>query len=92
MPIQPSDLYELLKKIRYDATAIQAKVTDALNLLSALNLPDQPTTPCPHCGLEVAGPRSLAEHLHNLHDGPVPEHYAAIEALADELHDQAADK
>jgi hypothetical protein len=90
MPAQPSDLYELLKKIRYDATAIQAKVTDALNLLNELHLPDQPVTPCPHCGLETRGERSLAEHLHNVHDGPVPAHIAAAEALA-ESHARAQD-
>lgn len=80
MPAQPSDLYELLKKIRYDATAIQAKVTDALNVLNELHLAAQPTTPCPRCGLETRGPNSLAEHLYNSHNGPVPAHYTQAEA------------
>lgn len=79
---QPSDIYTLLKKIRYDATAIQGKVTDALKLLTELNLPDQPAVECPHCGLELPGERTLSEHLYNSHNGPVPAHYAAIEARA----------
>lgn len=90
MPAQPADLYEILKKIRYDATAIQAKVTDALNVLAALNLPDQPTAPCPRCGLELAGPRSLAEHMFNSHGGPVPPHYDHVEAISDQAADEPA--
>jgi hypothetical protein len=84
MTAQPSDLHDLLKKIRYDTTAIQAKITDALKVLNELHLPTQPTTPCPHCGLEMRGPRTLAEHLHVTHDGPVPDHYLAIEAKTEE--------
>lgn len=87
MTAQPADIYELLKKIRYDATAIQGKVTDALKLLGELNLPDQPSAECPHCGLEMRGERTLQEHLYNSHDGPVPDHYAAIEARAIEPPD-----
>jgi len=37
---------------------------------------------CPQCGLEIKGALTLAEHLYNSHDGPVPAHYAAIEARA----------
>lgn len=84
MTAQPADLYEILKKIRYDTTAIQAKVTDALNVLNELHLPDQPRTKCPHCGIEVRGQRTLAEHLHVSHGGPVPAHLADAEKLIDE--------
>ena len=80
MTAQPSDLYDLLAKIRYDTTAIQAKVTDAFKILAELNLADQPTATCPRCGLAFRGPNTLAEHLHNSHDGPVPPHWEAIEA------------
>jgi len=78
--VQPCDVFDLLNKIRYDTTAIQAKLTDAINALRELNLSEQPVAKCPHCELETRGERTLAEHLHNLHDGPIPEYYAAIES------------
>lgn len=81
MPVQPDDVVELLMKIRYDCTAIQAKVTDALKAVGALNLHRRPEAVCPRCGLEVAGPRTLAEHVRNSHDGPLPEHWAQADAL-----------
>lgn len=68
MSAQPSDLYEILNKIRYDCTAIQAKVTDALNILNTLHLPQQDITLCPKCGVHLTGPRHLQEHLTNVHD------------------------
>ncbi len=79
MTVQPQDLYDLLLKIRYDTTAIQAKVTDALRTLNALNLPVNPPAECPHCGIELTGPIKLAEHLYQTHNGPTPEHWAALE-------------
>ncbi len=66
------EIYEILRKIRYDLTAAQAKLTEAFNMLAQMNLPvraDGP--PCPHCGVFTAGERALAYHLQNVHDGPV---------------------
>jgi hypothetical protein len=92
MTVQPSDLYDVLRKLRYDLTAAQAKVTDALNILAALNLADVPAECCPACGLEFPGPNTLAEHLYVSHDGPEPELWLAAEALAvtvpDDTHEQ----
>ena len=79
MTTHPDDIFELLKKIRYDATAIQAKVTDALNALADLNLADQPAARCERCGCEFRGPLRLAEHVYQSHDGPLPEHWAALD-------------
>ncbi len=60
------DIYETLRKIRYDATAIQAKVTDALNLLGTMSIPEaEPRPTCPECGVALV--HSLAEHLENVH-------------------------
>jgi hypothetical protein len=88
MTAQPADLYDLLKKIRYDTTAIQAKVTDALKILNELNLPEQETVAC-ECGLKFRGPNTLAEHVHVSHDGPVPEHWLKAEAISDESGEAA---
>jgi hypothetical protein len=82
MTAQPADVYEMLQKVRYDLTAAQAKLTDAFNILRELNLPQQPTTDCPTCGLKFRGPLTLAEHLHISHDGPIPEHWLLAEARA----------
>lgn len=79
MTTQPQDVYDLLMKIRYDATAIQAKVTDTLNALNDLGLESRPAATC-ECGLEFRGQKTLAEHIHLSHDGPVPEHWLEVEA------------
>jgi hypothetical protein len=62
-------LLELVQKIRYDTTAIQAKVTELQRAIAALNLPsaDTPLT-CPKCGIEKRGQLALDEHLENVHD------------------------
>lgn len=35
---------------------------------------------CPHCEVTERGPRLLAEHIYNAHDGPLPAHWAAADA------------
>lgn len=70
----------IARKIRYDLTALQAKVTDLLNELGKLDLPDPDALDCPRCGLPTRGPLSLAEHLYVSHEGPVPDHWRRIEA------------
>jgi hypothetical protein len=70
MPTDPEDLRAMLLKIRYDATAIQAKVTDALEILARLDIPKPPPAhqcPVSHCGVEVAAAPLLVEHLENVH-------------------------
>lgn len=76
------DLLELLRRIRKDATAIQAKVSDALALIAELNLPDPSTAKCPNCGIQLRGPLALAEHVYVSHAGPLPEHYRRADELA----------
>lgn len=76
MTVEPDGLFELLRKIRYDCTAIQAKVTDALNLLAALNLPDTRAPRCGRCGYRPGvNMPSLAEHAHTAHGAPAPPHW-----------------
>lgn len=67
------------RKIRYDLTAAQIKITELLNALGRLDLPAE-SDACPRCGVPVHGPLTLAEHVHTSHGGPVPEHWLAIEA------------
>lgn len=74
MTVQPSDVFQILRDIQKQAEILQAKAADALKLLSALNLPEQPVEKCKHCGLETRGPRTLADHLYTCHGGPLPDH------------------
>lgn len=80
------ELIELLKRMRYDLTDLQMKVTNALNMVAALNLPDPVSVICPrpNCGVRLRSERKLAEHVFQLHDGPEPEHWLTAEALASE--------
>jgi hypothetical protein len=82
------ELYVLLRKIRYDLTALQAKVTDAFAMLDALHLPlpDQGVRcPFPHCKLPMKGARSLELHIQNVHDGaPAPFSELELAELANE--------
>lgn len=41
---------------------------------------DEASTDCPECGVPCKGPRTLAEHIHNLHDGPIPDHWEQLDA------------
>lgn len=76
-----ADLLEIAKKIRYDTTAIQAKLTELMDGIAALPIEDEPKSVCPHCGPMPYGQRKLAEHMHTSHGEPLP----------DELHrDEAA--
>lgn len=73
-------LVAVLKKLRYDLTAAQGKVGEALRMVAALDLPENAgdRVPCPKCGVKLPGPRTLAEHDYQLHDGPEPEHWKDV--------------
>lgn len=83
MPIQPEDIRTQLRSMREDLTRLQGRVTDALNMLNNLGLPEQGISyRCPTCNVPLRGPLSLAEHIHLSHDGPLPAHYLEAERLA----------
>ena len=64
------EIFEVVRKLRYDLTAAQAKVTDVLNMLASMNLPVQAKQSCPRCGVPLRGDRALEFHVQNVHDGP----------------------
>ena len=78
------DLSEILKKVRYDLTAAQGKLSEAMRAIAGLNLPEPAELVCIHCGLVCGGPKVLAEHLYYSHQGPVPPHWIEAERLAGE--------
>lgn len=79
-------LAAVLKKLRYDLTACQAKLSEAMRMVATLDLDEGAgdRVPCPKCLVKLPGPRTLAEHDYQTHGGPMPAHYHAIEALADD--------
>lgn len=77
------DLMDTLKRMRYDATAFQAKLTDVMEAVS-LSFPDD-TEPlkCEVCGSPHRSRMRLEEHIYRQHDDTrVPEHYLAAERAA----------
>lgn len=80
MPVQPSDLYEVLEKLRFELTTCQGMLSSAQSILKELNLQTEPTSPCPHCKVELRGPNSRDEHMYVSHGGPLPEHWLALDA------------
>ena len=74
------DIWAVADSLQMDLRAASAKLVELRAKLAGLDLPDPTKLKCPHCELETRGERTLAEHLHNLHNGPIPEHYASIEA------------
>jgi len=67
----------IARALRYDLTAMQAKVSELLLALGRLSLADdRESYPCPDCGIDIDGPRALAEHIYHVHGGPEPSHWA----------------
>lgn len=77
------ELLEIARKIRYDLTAAQAKLSELLRAAAELEPPGEPHR-CSHCALPFRGPRGLAEHLYVQHDGPEPAHWVEAERLAED--------
>lgn len=76
------ELIELLKKVRWDLDALRAKTSEAIRMVSALDLPDTTLHECPKCHARFPGKLSLAEHVYLSHEGPEPEHWKEAERLA----------
>ncbi len=64
------EVFEIARKIRYELTSVQAKVTELLNALGRLNLPDEhgdKAFKCRHGCTIFATAERLATHLFNVH-------------------------
>lgn len=80
--LREHEIIELAKRLRYDLTACQGKLSDLLKLLGQLDLPDRETFVCPVCRVSSRSKVALSEHIYLSHDGPVPETWLRAEALA----------
>lgn len=78
------ELIALVKKLRYDLTGMQGKVSELLRALAALDLPEPSQRECEKCHAMFPGKLSLAEHVYLSHEGPEPEHWLEAERQADE--------
>ena len=66
------EVFEVLRKIRYDLTAAQGKLTEAMRMLSDMNLGvDDKAKPyrC-SCGFSFKTEARLLTHQQNVHGGP----------------------
>lgn len=62
------EVLETLRKLRYDLTSAQAKLTDALTMLADMNLTALPTKTCPKCHIRLPRTITIDDHLANVHD------------------------
>jgi hypothetical protein len=64
------EILEIAKTLRYDLTAMQAKLTELMRLAARLEAPDEASRTCPECGLSsraLPAATSLADHRWNIH-------------------------
>ena len=65
------EILELAKTIRYDLTALQAKVTELMTMAAKLPAPADDTQTCPECGIStIALPQgcTLSDHRRRTHN------------------------
>jgi hypothetical protein len=66
-----------------DLRDINARIVELRAQVASLELPKEPHTRCPLCGITFRHQRQVDEHTYNSHNGPIPAHYLAAEALAE---------
>jgi hypothetical protein len=62
---------EIARKIRYDLTTVQAKLSELMRHAARLEAPGEDSRSCPECGLSVRAlpaSTSLADHRWNIHE------------------------
>lgn len=64
------EIMELARKIRYDLTAMQAKLSELMRQAALLEAPDADSRSCPECGLgagSLPSSTTLADHRWQSH-------------------------
>lgn len=64
------EILEIARKIRYDLTGLQAKLSELMQMAALLEAPDADKRKCPECGLAASAlPQgaTLADHRHRAH-------------------------
>lgn len=78
------DIWQVADALQMDLRAATAKLVELRARLAALDLPTNNASACPTCGVKLRGPNTLAEHVYNSHDGPVPAHWERVERMSQE--------
>jgi hypothetical protein len=89
MSSERHDIWKVADALQMDLRAASAKLVELRAHLASIDLPDPSSVTCPTCGIKRPGPRTLAEHVHVSHDGPVPDHWLAIEERSGETGEAA---
>jgi hypothetical protein len=87
---QRATIWELADRIQMDLNNAQARLVELRSHLAQTDIPKLKADvrhPCPECktaGIthDLRSASKLAEHRYHSHDGPLPNHYAAAEAIA----------
>ena len=69
MAVSAEDLENLVNGLRYDATALQGKISELKRMIAQLDLPsERPSYPCSECGVAKNTETALEDHLANVHE------------------------
>lgn len=79
---KPTGIEAELSKVQYDLTSLKARISEIQRQVADLNITPSERPKCPDCHLTFKGALSLAEHLYNQHQGPLPSHYDKAEGQA----------
>jgi hypothetical protein len=85
-------IWRMLDEMQMNNRADAAKLVEIRAQLATIDLGGKISSrvQCDVCGANFPGTRALSEHAFNVHDGPVPDHYAEIEALSLEPTEEPA--
>lgn len=67
MTVDRRDLDTLFDSLEQKFSAALAELAELRRLVATVDIPERAKTVCPSCGVQLTGPRRLAEHLGNVH-------------------------
>jgi hypothetical protein len=73
------EIWKAADGLQMTLRSASAQLVELRARLAGLELPDASSVVCPRCGVKRPGERTLSEHVHVSHDGPVPAHWLAVE-------------
>lgn len=82
MSSSKTDLLTVAKAIRMDLTNCQQRLSELMREIAALSISEPAAAICPACGLKLAGPNTLAEHMYVSHSGSFPPTWKRTDDLA----------
>lgn len=74
------EIWKIADGLQMDLRNASSKLVELRARLAGLDLPQPSALRCPECGIKPRGVLLLAEHRYQAHDGPLPEHWADLDA------------